>query len=224
MKHSHALSVAAGLLLALVLSCGDEEEDDKPLPPPGPASLTIAGFIGASSERYSREEANEIRLDCSGLLAVELSEENWLFRPPGNCGATPQCGPVAIIVDDLLVEASTKTVVVQLGENAAGPHRVRAELRSDDHSAFIGDAGTPVADELDITVSVLPCPDTGMGGAAGQGGSPGSAGAGAGGAGGVSASAGAGGDGLGGNGGAETAGGQGGAAGHGGASAGAGGS
>ncbi len=222
MKSAHKLSIAAGFLLGLALSCGDEEDSDEPVAPAGPASLTINAFIGANGQRFSRDEAAEIKLDCSGLLAVELEAPNWLFRPPGNCRATPQCGHVAVSVDTVVVEASTRTVLVELGDAAPGNHLVRAELRLGDHSAFLGDAGTPVTDELAIEVSVEPCPEAGgAGGTVGQGGSTAAA-AGAGGdsAGNGGASAGNAGAGAGGDSGI---GGQGGVVGSGGASAGAGG-
>jgi hypothetical protein len=220
-KSAHKLSIAAGLLLGLALSCGDEEDSDEPVAPPGPASLTITAFIGANGQRFSRDQAAEIELDCSGLLAVELEAPNWLFRPPGNCRSTPQCGHVAVSVDDRVVEASTRTVLVELGDAAAGNHLVHAELRLGDHSAFIGDAGTPVTDELQIEVSVEPCPVAGgAGGTVGQGGSPAAAGAGGDRAGNGGASAGEAGASAGGNSGI---GGQGGAVGSGGASAGGGG-
>jgi len=227
---AHKLSLAAGVLIALVLSCGDEEEKPESVAPPGPAGLTIDAFIGVSGERFSREQAGEIRLDCSGRLAVELGLTNWLLRPPANCGATPQCGHVAVIIDDLVVEASTRTVVVELGDAAAGSHHVRAELRLGDRSPFIGDAGSPVADEVDIEVSVQQCPGAGgTGGSGGDGSDAGAGGqavvAGAGGAGGAAGgSDAAGGDaGQGGQGGSPSAGGDGGSPAAGGASGGSGG-
>jgi hypothetical protein len=198
--------VTAAALCAVALSCGDDEPTKEPLAPPGPASVEIRAFIGAGSERFGRSDADAVVVECTGLLAVELRLENWLLRPPRNCGATPQCGHVLVSVGDVEIEASTSTVVVPLGDAAAGSHRVRAELMLGDRTPFLGEGGEPVTDELDIEVAVDPCPP-GSGGAGGQGGEP------AGGAGGEpSAQGGASGQGGAGGQGGEPAGGAGGSA------------
>ncbi len=210
---------ASALTVALALSCSSDEEGDETTPPPGPASMRISSFIVAGNQTVSREDAAALELDCNGRLGVTLTLEYWKLRPPGTCGATQQCGYIALSVDPtdsgqaLLVEAATSTIVLDfssLGASAAGSHHLHAELRLDDKSTFIGDAGTPLADDVDVDLTLLPCPDSGVGG---SGGNAGAAGNEAGGQAGQAGAAGAGG----------AAAGAGGATGIGGASGGAGG-
>jgi hypothetical protein len=212
----YPLAAAAGLLFVsiAIVSCSDEESSTEAVAPEGPAAVAIEAFIGANSQSFARGEASAITVDCSGNLAVDLVLENWLLRPPGNCGATAQCGHVAVTVGDVLVEAATEVVLVPLGDAAEGTHHVSVELRLDDHSTFLGDAGTPVTDALEITVERAACPEpSGAGGEAGSGGAPSGGQGGAGGQG----DAGAGGEaGSGGAGGAPSSGGQGGVGGQGG--------
>ncbi len=173
---------ASALLVLIAASCSDDEEDDAPAPPPGPASLRIVSLIGAGNQARPREQGGALSLDCTARLGVTLELENWRLRPPDACGATQQCGYIAVSLDPtdsgqaLLVEAASATIVLDLsalGADAAGTHRLHAELKLDDKSTFIGDAGTPVADDVDLELTLLPCPDSGVGGADGSGGAGG---------------------------------------------------
>src|SRR5262245_33749129 len=95
MKKCAVICVAA----AIVISCGgDDSTPARPQPPP---ELSISGLqpVGGPAWKPGDAACVEVGRDPNQTIAVLLSVNNFVFRPPGACGTARQCGTAVVRID-----------------------------------------------------------------------------------------------------------------------------
>jgi hypothetical protein len=169
-----AISVACGLA-----ACSDDDDADSATPTE-PPTLEILGF--RTSGGVTDADVGELRLPCDRELGVQVGPQtvpgqldNWLLRPPGTCGSTPNCGYFVASVasktgDEALSTSSAATTIPMdlRALSAQGDYLVHVELRQGQTGEpFLVD-GEPVSAEVTVSFDLETECDGGLGGAGGS--------------------------------------------------------
>lgn len=135
---------------------GNQNPDEEDVVPVDPPALELLGFTNALGQSYG-EDAEQIELDCSGLVTIHLGPsttgrgllDNWILRPFGHprCTGLAPCGYlratfeqngeevarseiplVDVLVDTSGVTGGSARLTVELIEGKSGePYLVRKE-------------------------------------------------------------------------------------------------
>jgi hypothetical protein len=191
-----AISVACGLA-----ACSDDDDSDSSTPtePPTLEILRFRTSDGATSDA----DVEHLSLPCDRELAVVVGPQtvpgqldNWLLRPPDNCGSTSNCGYFVASVesrtdseDAVSTSSAATTIPMDLSAlRGEGDYLVHVELRQGETGEpFLVD-GEPVTAEVTVSFDLATQCDGlggaggGMGGMGGLGGLGGLGGGGVGGA------------------------------------------
>jgi len=247
-SHSTLLCALGGLahtalLLSLFAACGSNE-DNAPLPPPGPASVEITGI--ALGHGFVGDGDVSSILACDYTIGVNVQLTNWQLRGPGRCGGALQCGqmrvsllggpdsiePPTAVAAGNGVALDVSSLLPAITPLQALPYTIQVELVDDAGKPYIAVDGGNGSTQKQFQMAFPPPSDCANplpgsagaagGGTAGAGGSAGGAGGSAGGAGDSAGGAGGSAGGAGGSAGGagDSAGGAGGSAGGAGGSAG----
>jgi hypothetical protein len=181
----------AGVLLVAGLiagACGDDgDEGPSTLPPAAPPELSIESIRSGAGEVWTRGDTGPIKLACEQSFVVNVQLTNWTLRPPLACPGVPNCGYLALSLDDVeAVEAAQTSLAVDLSAGVPeGVTTISVELvDGTTQQPFVQTDGGKASDAVDVTFELPTDCESGAGGAAGaggaggQGGAPGAAGAG----------------------------------------------
>ena len=141
-------------LALLMFACS---EDKPPPAPPEPPSLKVEAVHAIGGGSWSPGSDKPLELGCApSPVLVELGPsratgqiDDWILRPPGDCGGESRCGFVSVTVDPSSegarpVDSASTWVQVEL---TPGKHVIFAEFRGDDGGGVAAEGGRVTCQE-----------------------------------------------------------------------------
>lgn len=160
LPHARLPGWLVGLAL-FVSACGDDKEPPPPLDPP---ALEIVALRAVGGGSWTPGSSKPLELGCApspvlvelGPATAEAEIDDWILRPPANCGGQRQCGFVSLTLDPSSDDATTvdsAATTVQVDISTAGEHVIVAEFRATDGSSPAPDGGRVISEQK-LTVVV----------------------------------------------------------------------